>query len=1016
MANENYTVQDLQDNLNYLNETKGIIKNAIIAKGQTIENSDTFRSYAEKISAIETGTGVKLFKTEKEMQADPKAKEGDLAVVYDSKIQNMTADLEVTALTFPEKVTLPAAFTDSVFCSIRAVDSSVMFDGNCELSQTSFRFDSWTESGMIRAEYTSEDGITYNRTRFQGDSGDLTNPVEVPACKVERAEEWNDNIGYFLQTGGMNFEGLFEYGRSVDSSKINFANINSLVFGGDNLGDYDATATEFTTLTVTQDLIDLIRNKVSMSDWNWGQVTVWFQDKNTLRIAGYIIGMTNCPMRAYFDKNKSFLGISNTSHSTTATLNYADINLTNMTISTGTLSANKDGVFECGLTLPNLCTISAKEFKASETCDSSYFFTLNYNAGIKYSYNYTSYKYQIAPNQFNLASSNQLLPGKTAYGKNGVVTGDDGIYDNLNWSQIWSKYNLSQTNAYDIRDINATTPIITYNPNNEGKSYINASELINESQNVVTSLTDTGVSRINTFVEIEKGTILYFGSKPSSNKMNVIRYKLQDNVVYIDLYDEFKIDTPIGYFDYAKYNPTDKCVYLLKGTSSTLLLYTYNIDTKVLTEKFSINGDYRYMTPNFCFDSSTLFIDSSSAEGFYRFTFSGTRTTIQSHRGYSSVVPISDTYIAVKDGSNGRAKLYNMKTEQWTSITTEQQSIFILCDAPDSSTYLLENTTLRKIQNDKVVKTTNIDFTNSSRTKLDQYSSNSICLVDKIPTYKTYMIIKGLYIDTDTDIAYVDDTIPESILVLYKNKRNICTILGVVFKNVFIDVLTDGTGKYVAMNDGTHTTKYIITKAQEAKLKKDFELTDYSNTISPEEYSTAIDTADKILGGVTTKTVQKVITDNNVIKQGLTAIPGDFVTSVAAANPDIVNNVSWSYYVSVNYDENGPHPVIANPLKGHKIYDFGYFSFTVDADNTAESNQINNSLYLVTDTEVDKLVGSGELLVTIDVNDTQYSGLTMRFNYYDYNGKRFWFGNNYSISFPEDLSTVTKISANSQMM
>lgn len=51
----NYTVQDLQDNLNYLSETKTQIKNAIIGKGQEIGANDTFRSYASKIAAIETG-------------------------------------------------------------------------------------------------------------------------------------------------------------------------------------------------------------------------------------------------------------------------------------------------------------------------------------------------------------------------------------------------------------------------------------------------------------------------------------------------------------------------------------------------------------------------------------------------------------------------------------------------------------------------------------------------------------------------------------------------------------------------------------------------------------------------------------------------------------------------------------------------------------------------------------------------------------------------------------------------
>ena len=55
MADSKYTVQDLQDNLAYLEETKRQIKQAIIDKGQSVSNEDTFRSYVDKIGAIETG-------------------------------------------------------------------------------------------------------------------------------------------------------------------------------------------------------------------------------------------------------------------------------------------------------------------------------------------------------------------------------------------------------------------------------------------------------------------------------------------------------------------------------------------------------------------------------------------------------------------------------------------------------------------------------------------------------------------------------------------------------------------------------------------------------------------------------------------------------------------------------------------------------------------------------------------------------------------------------------------------
>lgn len=55
MADTKYTVQDLQDNLDYLAETKDQIKSAIIEKGQSITDNDTFRSYADKIKDISTG-------------------------------------------------------------------------------------------------------------------------------------------------------------------------------------------------------------------------------------------------------------------------------------------------------------------------------------------------------------------------------------------------------------------------------------------------------------------------------------------------------------------------------------------------------------------------------------------------------------------------------------------------------------------------------------------------------------------------------------------------------------------------------------------------------------------------------------------------------------------------------------------------------------------------------------------------------------------------------------------------
>ena len=69
------------DKLDYLKETKEVIKTALINKGQTVNDTDTFRSYGEKIDAIKTEGNYQ------EKSVTPKATE-----------QTVTADNEYDAL------------------------------------------------------------------------------------------------------------------------------------------------------------------------------------------------------------------------------------------------------------------------------------------------------------------------------------------------------------------------------------------------------------------------------------------------------------------------------------------------------------------------------------------------------------------------------------------------------------------------------------------------------------------------------------------------------------------------------------------------------------------------------------------------------------------------------------------------------------------------------------------------------------------------------------------------------
>ena len=406
----------------------------------------------------DNSSGVKLFETIDEMNSDTNAKEGDLAVVYRSEITNITSSSVISSITFPEQVVLVEAFTDSVYCRLRAENSSVMFDGNIMLDTNMFRFDGFTDSGMIMVEYSSEDGITYNRTRFENDNGDLTNPVDLGTnVIVENADEWSDIIGQFILIGGNIFEGLFNY-KKVDTDNQLTLNPMSLDISDESINliqagpilDYAILKNAATYLSQFYDdelqfdaYIDY-ENKVHIvyakSGFN-SLAKIFIINKDNPII--YMGGNVGDEPVEHFDAiyNSETKTVEN-EQKITFTKMFTNINLQ------GFYCTKINGYPICAIGISNNDYNSWRHFNHTiyylDTIDSSTNININ---DTKLKLNEMVTKYVIAPNQFTANSNN--LYNAIAYGKDGIINGNITNNVSNSFADINAEIYYKLQNIYD---------------------------------------------------------------------------------------------------------------------------------------------------------------------------------------------------------------------------------------------------------------------------------------------------------------------------------------------------------------------------------------------------------------------------------------------------------------------------------------------------------------------------------------------------------------------------------------
>lgn len=846
-----------------------------------------------------SGNGVKLFETIDEMQADSTAKENDLAVVYRNEINNMTTDSQVQYITFPETVTLPEAFTRDTFCMLRAVDDSVMFDGQVMLNQSMFDFNGYTSTGMIRVEYSSADGITYNRTRFTGDSGDLTNPVDLgTVVKVYRSEEWNDNFGYFMQIEGMAFGGLYQAKEALDYNYI---------YGlGNIVSSNDITYTE-NTLVEVSNVIDTILENSEL-----GISTLCFKMNNILYILKNMNRLYNIVGEIGFRLQSQYGNSEQNIECATVNMDTLEVTQSPLAIDTNYASINGDNKWYMSLEVFNNIDYAFILYEDSNgkihtsnidirTLENN---TLNYTTVVDFTCYFKPFiVYKLANNQFTLTSPNQLLPNISAYGKNGNITGDGSIYDNLDMNVRWKLLsgdkllteNLNDWTFIGMTGSNSITAGDVVSPQSEENYYcaqIKQENIFEEGFDAKFTeiLGESYVQHQAQFVGIYNNQLYFLclcaTTENSKYSVKLVRFNLDYSLADVNEIIQFNTTAPSVYSMFSV--ATDYSTVLFSTTleESNTKVYLFDVNTLEcanignMSTSFSVEGmltrgDYCYVLTRTGVGRINLatktyeqsYMTFNEAKGFV-FKL---ETDSYLYFGYET----ADYTLSIVECIE--KKIYSYADIMYPSLNNtvvdnEVNAAYIYKRNNNSTTTILE------------VSETGIEevtYTNKGKMSID-YSSNGYWFKDnnnlvlvpftrpglapyflvlnpasKTITYGllTYNYDAGEYYKNTGFNGGSYSTNPKNIkieiindCIKYTHYASMVNIFILLYKNCSLQrgVLSNTVTTGFACND---SDSGIVLKTLTSKDITDvFNPVDYTNTISPNEYITALDTSKQILG------------------------------------------------------------------------------------------------------------------------------------------------------------------------
>lgn len=900
-----------------------------------------------------TTEGVKLFETEEAMHADSNAEEGDLAVVYRSEIQNMTQTSELTAASFPDTVVLPSAVSSSTYGYL--MGDSYSSEYRIHLTATSFSvMDYWEYEYICR--YTSSDGITYTRNTSYESAYTFSEPVTFDSGT------WTDNYGYFIQTGGNTFDGFFQYTQYGRTNLLQTILTSNLTFDTSAKtvtwnGEYGGPTFEYQPIAKLKTLIDEERpTSITTNDINRHYYFVVGEDD-----APYICAIINAAgtghnttggtgVHPYVDTSGAVIGTAYYNMSTTGMNLWAyKLNLEDGTY--------EDPVIYTPVGSDNKCywTFKAKTINFQPNYEYNghhdwYLTSLSMvymgtgTSSTRYSTSFTGSLYPdgyaFAKTQLNLADVNELLPGKKAYGLNGVVNGDGSIYDNLSVDELNTRilnlenvenaminvpndyqssiYALGKTRYIKVDSDNKYDDILlkyTYNIHQSATvryASITAQkyDAINK---LIVSIQKTDASAYHLVYENYDNELLYDLALPTDHTYEGYKLDFCDDYTIVIMGTTSAMNTAGTFYKkimYVAKQPTTAggtdyasgTIYSATNyTSSEPVNYSLTKLEVICYKNYVLYGNSAYKSSSVTSYAAIYNLNTKTNKLIYSGTNSGISTSTDygymlTEVGMNTFIGNDNVYVMASYGgySSGKVKIcrYNMSTSTLTSVCTITEQSYYTGWSPalqtfGSSMYSTQYTLLEEylvnLSSASIGGQSNYRLLDADGNELEKYVAFNLTFteidgVEYVCTYKntlcpvksvTYNTTIDIVVDTDNiidlnvvkpciwftnkagnSLSWVNIIKPDTVFVkdnLYNVLYSYTTGGNIYDVTITIVPIIEATSLDYEYSIYTPKTNQHFVSISSQYFKK-FNTTDYTGTISPTEYNTALETASEISG------------------------------------------------------------------------------------------------------------------------------------------------------------------------